>query len=129
PAPGIDPFANLEAISAAHDWRLFFEAKIVEVGAIPASDLEHVAKARCGNQRRLGALALRDYVDNGGAAVNEEPHLVRFNLREPDGVDHALGKVARRGQRLGYAQAACGFVEIDQISESATDIRGKPPHP
>src|SRR5258708_18917920 len=70
-APGIDSFADLEAIPAAHNWRFLFEAKIVEVGPITASDLQHVAKTRGGDERRFCALPLRNYVDNGGAAVNE----------------------------------------------------------
>jgi hypothetical protein len=102
-APGVDAFANLEAIPAAHNRRFFFEAKIIEIGAIPASDLQHVAKACRSDKGRFGALALGDDVDNGGAAVDEEPHLAWSDLREPDGIDHALREFARGGQRLRYA--------------------------
>jgi hypothetical protein len=127
-APGVDPFADLEAIPAAHNRRFLFEAKIVEVGPIPARDLQHVAKTRGGDERRFGALPLGNYVDNGGAAVNEKPHLARIDLREPDGVDHTLGEFARGGQRFRCAEVTRRFVKVDEVGEGATDIRGQPPH-
>jgi hypothetical protein len=120
-APGVDPFADLEAIPAAHNRRFLFEAKIVEVGAIPARDLQHVAKTRGGDERRFGALPLGNYVDNGGAAVNEKSHFAGVNLRGPDGVDHTLGEFARGGQRLRCAEVTRRFVKVDKVCEGATD--------
>ena len=79
-ALGVDSFADLEAVPAAHKWRFFLEAKIVEIGTIPASYLQHVAKTGRGDERRFGALALGDDIDNGGAAVNKEPHLAWRDL-------------------------------------------------
>ena len=74
-APGVDSLANFKAIPAAHKWRFFLETKIIKIGTIPASYLQHVAKTSGGDERRFGALALRDDVDDGGAAVNEKSNL------------------------------------------------------
>ena len=46
----------------------------------------------------------------------------------PDGIDHALREFARGGQRFRDAQVTRRFVKVDEVSEGAADIRGKPPH-
>jgi hypothetical protein len=93
----VDSFL-LEAIPPTNERRFFLEAKIAEIGTIPASYLKYVAKTCRSDEGSFGSLAFGEDVDNRGAAMNEKPHLVWIDLREPDGLDHAVRELASRSQ-------------------------------
>ena len=124
----VDPFAHLEAAAARHEGDRFLEPQVVHVGAIAPSDLQDVAKALRCDERRAHAFALGDGVDDGGAAVHEEGHVARLDTREVDGVEHALGQVARRAQRLCRLEIAALLVKMNQVGEGPTDIDCQPTH-
>jgi hypothetical protein len=58
------------------------EAQIERPGAIAAADLQQVTEALCCEQRRLGADALKQRVDDErGAVLDEAPRASIFALR------------------------------------------------
>ena len=124
----VDPFAHLEAAAARHEGDRFLEPQVVHVGAIAPSDLQDVAKALRCDERRAHAFAFGDGVDDGGAAVNEEGYVARLDAGEIDGIEHALGQVARRAQRFLSLKAAAFFVEMNQVGEGSADIDRQPTH-
>ena len=126
--PGVDPLAHLEAQPARHEGDLLAVAQVVEVGAVAARDLQHVAKALGGDQRGLRARPLRDGVDDGRPAVDEVIHGVGVELRLIDGVEHAPRQIVRRAERLGDAERAGLLVEVDEIGEGPADIGRQSAH-
>ena len=122
PAPRIDPFADIEAQMARHERHRLAETEIVKVGPVAAADLQHVAKAGGGDERRLDALAFGDGVDHRGAAMDEETDLGRFDGGHFQRAQHALGQIAGRRQRLFGPHLLGLVVVIEEVGEGAADV-------
>ena len=93
PALGVDPLGDFKAQVPRHKRFRHLGVKIVEVRTIAATDRDHVAKTRGGDDRRSHAFALGDGVNDGGAAMNEERHAIRRHLGVAslaDRIDDAL---------------------------------------
>ena len=128
PPPGVDALAHLEPEPARHEGDLLAVAQIVEIGAVAACDLEHVAEALGGDQRGLRAGPLGDRVDHRGSAMDEVVHLLSVEARLLDGVEHTAREIARRAERLGDAERAGFLIEMDEVGEGPADIGRKSAH-
>ena len=54
--------------------------RVVQVGAVRAADLEHVAEPLRGHQGHTGSAPFGDGVDHDGTAVDQRSHVVRVEL-------------------------------------------------
>jgi hypothetical protein len=124
----IDPLANGHAEAARNQrWRQV-DVYIVLLETILVADLEDVAKAFGGQQRRLGALALDQRIRGQRGAVDDEVHLSRLDARSRDHAAYSikpagLGR-AGRGERLCRETALAHFER--HVSERAADVDPQP---
>ena len=97
-----------EAELVGHQRERLRRAQPVEVGAVLASDLEHVGEALGGDQRRARAALLEQRVGAHGHPVGEGLDLAGTGARPLQGRldrgEHAPRLVVRRGGRLRRVQ-------------------------
>ena len=122
-----EPARHLAPQVARHERRRLHVVEVEVVGAIAARDLERVAEALSGDQRRLHALALGDRVDDERGAVREEADVSARDAALRDHVEDAALEVGRRrsglrGQDLLPAGLGVGR-ERHEVGERPTDVR------
>ena len=123
----IRPFASIRSRISKRRWRgtkgtCLTETEIVKVGPVAAADLQHVAKASGGNERRLDALAFGDGVDHRGAAMDEKTDLAPLRCGHFQRAQHALGQITGRCQRLLALHLLGLFVVIEEVGEGPADV-------
>ncbi len=122
-AVAVDPLAHLEAQPPRHERLRLAADEVVHVGPVSAADLEHVAEAARGDERRQGAVALGQRVDDDRRAVDEVPDALEGDLAVGQAGEHALGQARRRRRRLRDAEVARLGVEEDEVGERTADVR------
>ena len=98
--------------------------QVERIGPVAARDFEHVAKTRCRDKRRLGALALDQRIDDEGGAVVDEARLVRRQLHLVEAVEDAFDEISVGRRALGVGDAVAVVVVRNEISEGTADIDG-----
>ena len=91
---------DLEDRTARHQRRRPRRLDVVEDGAVAAADLEHVAEAARGDDRRARALALEDRVGRDRGAVGELGHAPELDAHARDPGENRHGRVLGRGRHL-----------------------------
>ena len=122
-AVAVDALAHLEAQPSRHERLGLAADEVVHVGPVSAADLEHVAEAARRDERRQGAGALGERVDDDRRAVDEVPDALEGDLAVGQAGEHALGQARRGRRRLGDAEVARLGVEEDEVGERAADVR------
>src|SRR5579862_2658561 len=125
-AIGHDALIHLKAQRPLDQRLVLFEEEIIGIRPIDAADLIDVAETLRGDERRLGAGALKQGIDRDGGAVEEEARLrvVGAGLRDA-GID-AIDQPRRGCEALAEKELAGFLIEGGDIRESATDIRAEP---
>ena len=126
------PLPYLDAQVPWDEWLGAMELEIVEVRPVSAADLEHIAKARSGDEPGFDALAFRDRVDHRRSAMDKVADLVDVETARRLGainhIQHADRLVMRRRQALRGEYPAGRLVIADQVRKGAADICCKPDH-
>ena len=128
---GADALADLEAAAARDQNGRRVLEQVVEIAARRAPQLQHVAEAARGHQRRAGALLLQDGIGDDGGGMRQQAHVCRRNRLtlhgRAQGGQHALGQIARRGQHLGHLDASAGILDQRHVRERPADVDADPP--
>ena len=123
-AAPVHPLVDFEAERARDQRRGAAELDIEGVGAVAAGKLESIAEPLGGDQRRPGAGALEQGVDDQRRAVLGEQGPAEIHLGLGDALHHALDQVAIGGQRLGIGDLAPLHVEGGDVGKGAPGIHG-----
>ena len=99
----IHPAADFTAQIARHEGRRFLVDHVVDIGAVGAADLQHIAKTFGGDQAGDDAFAFGEGVDDHRSAMNEEIHRGRFARGLVEGMDDAITKIGGGGGDFGDA--------------------------
>src|ERR1700722_4015617 len=122
------PARELAAQIARHERCGLAIGQVEEIRPIPAGDLNGVAKARRGDERHLGALALGQRVDHDCRPMRDEIDRRDVHPGFGDHIEDASLEIRWRGVRLFRNHLLhAGFTvstEIDEVRESATHIGG-----
>ncbi len=115
---------DLDTHMARHERLRQIEVDVVDLEPPFGRDLQGVAEAVRGDERRACALALDQRVCGQRRAVDHESEIggaeFRFGEELPDALDHRLLRCARRRQELGR-EPAFGRLE-GEVSEGAADV-------
>ena len=107
------------------------DVDVVLVEAALVGDLDHVAEAVGGDQRRARPLALDNGVGGERGAVHEHADVTEFQAGLGEcaarALDHGHLRLARRGQQLGDEAALAS--EQHDVGEGPADVDGQPGGP
>ena len=122
----IDALRHREAQRARHQRLRLLDHEVVLVVAALGCDIERVAKAVRGDQRRARAAPLDDGIGGERRAVNEHVDVGEVQARiaehEARSVEHALLRPLRGGQYL--SGDPLGAAVENDVGEGAADIDG-----
>jgi hypothetical protein len=125
-AMDVDAFRHRETPRARHQRPRLLDGEVVLVVAALVGDIEHVAEALGGDQRRAGASPLDDGVGGERRAMHEHcdvaEALARVLQDQADTVEHRLLRPLWRRQQLAR-EAPVAFFE-HHIRERAADVDG-----
>ena len=96
----VDALVDLEPVPARDERRRRVPQDVVELGAVGAADLEHVAEAARRDERRVRAVARDDGVRRHGRAVEERRDLGRLDAERAHALDDAEVEARRRRRHL-----------------------------
>jgi len=129
-AVGQEPLADLATEASWHERRRRIDEEIVHVVAAFVADLERVAEALGGEERRPRPLALDEGIGRERGAVDDRPNGARRDPRlvekHRDALFDAVRRILRRGEDLAYARDPRRLVDDDEIGERAADVDAKP---
>ena len=130
-AVGADALGDLEAPAARDEGRRRVLEEVIEVGTRRAPQLQHIAEAARGNERRARAGFLENGIGHDGGGVRQEPDVGRGHLVAAhgslEGAEHAVGKVPRGRGHLGDADRPARVVDERYVREGPADIDPDPP--
>jgi hypothetical protein len=122
----IHALPDLAPAMARHQGRRRFEKQVVEVVTGLAPDLDHVAKARGGDQADGRAGALDHRIGDQRGAVHDAVHFGSRNIRLPqyarDAGDDRFARVVRRREQLAGMHEIAARIVQHEIGECAADI-------
>jgi len=125
-AIGQEPLAHFAAKPPRHEGRRRIDEEVVHVVAAFVADLERVAEALGGQERRPRALALDERVGRERRAVDDRPHGARGNRRlleeRADALLDRVRRIFRRGEDLAHARGPRRRVDDDEVGEGAADV-------
>jgi hypothetical protein len=127
-ASGQHALVDLTGQAARHKRPMAMEEQVVGFGPVAAADDVDVAGAARHDEAGLGAFALDQRVDGRGRAVDQFVDGGGINAALTNAVDHALGKLRRRGQALGLDKGLGLIVKTDQVGEGAADVNRNENH-
>ena len=123
-APAVHPLVHLEAQRAGDQRRGAAELDVERVGAVAARELERVAESLRRDQRRPGAGALQQRVDDQRRAVLDQQRAGEIDAGLGDAGHHPVDQVAIGGQSLGVDDLAPFHVEGGDVGKGAPGIDG-----
>jgi len=125
-AIGQEPLAHFAAKPPRHEGRRRIDEEVVHVVAAFVADLERVAEALGGQERRPRALALDERVGRERRAVDDGPHGACGNRRlleeRADALLDRVRRIFRRGEDLAHARGPRRRVDDDEVGEGAADV-------
>ena len=118
----VDALPHLKPPAPGDEWARLLEPHVIQVRAVAAADLQHVAKPGRGDQRGPDPFAFGDRIDDDGRAVDHVAHIREAHLADGNRVHNPVGERARCGQGLGHIDIAADLVEDDEIGEGSSDV-------
>ena len=129
-AAGAHPLAHLEPQPARDERRRCLPEEVVGLGAVSATNLEHIAEPARRQQRHAAGVGLQQRVEPDGRAVHEvvDARQLARAARIPHGVEHAVIRACGRRWALGDADLAALVVQEHEVREGAADVDPQPAH-
>ena len=119
-----EPATHLAPQPPRHERCRRLPEEVVDVGAVAAPDLQHVAEPRGRDQPDPGALLLEDRVDGDRAAVDEPGQ--RLPADQPlVAREQALRDLVAEGRLLVDADLPGALVEQHEVDERPADVGGQ----
>ena len=117
----IDTLVHFQPPCAFHQWCGRVGAQIIERRPVLASNLQHVAKPLCRDERRGCAFAFQKCVGRHGGAVDDAQSIAcdLFGLQPSQ---DCLRRVGRGGGKLERMQRLGGWIVDHEIGEGAADV-------
>ena len=116
-----DALRDLAAQIARNKGHGLFKDHVEQVGPVAAGELEHVAEALCGQQRRLRALALRQGIYDRGSTMEKGCYALWLYPAFFEHVHDALLEIRRCGMGL-FLHETSVLAYGDEIGECASDV-------
>jgi hypothetical protein len=122
-AQSIQSLGHLEPQIARHERRRLRVEQVVDLGAVAAAQLEHVAEALGRDQADARALLLHDGVDHGRRAMDDRRQIRQIEPQSLEAFEESLLQLPRR-RHLLQRNRARRLVEQHQVDERTTHIYG-----
>ena len=113
---------DLDPAGARNEGRRFADEGIADRRPRPVAYLQDVAEALCGDQARLGPLALDQGIDHHCGAVDHERAVAHGDPRRFNEREGARGGIVGGGEALMGKNLTPVFIEDRQVGEGAADI-------
>ena len=128
---GVDALGDLQAMVARHQHGGRVLEEVVQGGPRRAAQLQHVAEAPRGDERRARAPAFEQGVGHHGRRVGQEGHVGGGETMALEGcgqgLEHAAGEVARGGGDLDHGDPRAALLGEDHIGEGPADVDAEAP--